>query len=130
MTTYYNYAGAPMPVSAQPQTMVYGTSAGDETLYAVPGPSGVSSEGGGYDRLIDNVDGDVTFYAKFPTDTVQVADGVTGVKTIVAFTAYVLPDNVQNLQYAGGDSWGIGNSLGNLIVMTGNDNTFMDGGAG
>src|SRR4051812_33243027 len=109
MTIYYNYNGVAMPMSANPQTMVYGTSAGDETLYAVAGPSGVSSEGGGHDTMVDNVNGDVTFIAKVPTDRVVVADGLTGVRTIVAFAEYALPKNVQNLYFVGGYDWGIGN---------------------
>ena len=130
MTTYYDYLGNPVAQSATSQTVVYGDGGDHETLYAVPGPSAISSEGGKYDTLVDNVNGDVTFYAKDPTDTVVVANGLTGVDTIVAYSAYVLPANVQNLYFSGGDAWGIGNSLNNLIVMQGNDANVMDGGAG
>lgn len=130
MTTYYNYLGIAMPVSDQSSTVVSGTSAGGETLYAVPGPSAVSSEGGDDDTLIGNT-GDITFYIANPTDVVKVPDSVaTGVNTIIAYTHYTLPDNVQNLQFYGAQSWGVGNGLDNLIVMGGNDANVMDGGAG
>ena len=128
--TYYNYLGVAMPESDQANApVVSGTSAGNEVLYAAPGPSILSSEGGPNDTLI-GANGDVTFYLGNPTDVVQVADGSTGIKTIVAYSPYILPDNVQNLTFFGGESWGAGNKLDNLIIMGGNDVNFMDGGPG
>ena len=131
MTTYYNYRGAAMAVSQDGgSNVVNGSSDGNETLHAAPGPSIVSSNGGPNDLMIGNT-GDVTFYVGNPTDVVQVPDSVaTGVNTIVAYTHYTLPANVQNLTFYGGGSWGVGNNLDNLIVMGGNDADYLDGGAG
>lgn len=130
MTTYYNYLGVAMPVSADPTTFITGSSAGHETLTLPTGPSGVSVNGGNYDLLIGS-SGDNTFYVVNPTDTVQVANGLPGIKTIVTYSSgYTLPANVQNLTFYGAGDWGVGNNLNNLIVMGGNDANYMDGGAG
>jgi beta-glucanase (GH16 family) len=127
---YYNYLGQAMAVSADPTTFVSGDSAGNETITAPVGPSGVSVNGGNYDTLIGS-EGDNTFYVNNTTDVVQVASGLSGVKSIVSYAGgYTLPDNVQNLTFYGAGNWGAGNSQANLIIMGGNDQNYMDGGAG
>ena len=126
--TYYNYKGVAMPESASPVNNVYGTSAGGETLRAPNGPAGVDSNGGKYDVLIGG-SGDDTFWVKDYTDQVQVAAGLSGVKTIIAWNSVVLPANVQNLQVFGADNYAAGNNLDNLIT-TGNDANTMYGGPG
>jgi len=126
--TFYNYKGLAMAESAPPSNNVYGTSAGGETLYAYAGTSGVDSGGGGGDILI-GANGDNTFWVKDFTDVVQVADGLTGVKSIVAWSSYQLPDNVQNLTAYGAHNYVAGNDLDNLL-QTGNDANNMYGGAG
>ena len=113
--SYANFRGDPMPESAQPSTTVTGTSAGAETLTAPAGPSAVNSGGGGGDVMIGS-SGDNTFYVLDRTDVVQVASGLSGVKSVVAYTPYALPANVQNLDTAGPYNFAVGNSLSNLIV--------------
>jgi beta-glucanase (GH16 family) len=116
---YFNYLGQPMPESASPTSNVFGTSAGNETLTAPTGPSGVDSNGGFGDVLIGS-NGDNIFYVKDPSDTVRVDSGLSGTKTVVAFTNFALPDNVQNLTFSGANNYGKGNGLDNLIIA-GND---------
>src|SRR5882672_8530974 len=123
---YFNSHGVAMPESAAPATTVYGTLAGGETLTAPPGPSGVAGEGGG-DTLIGN-SGDITFYIDNPDDVVQQASGSSGIKTAIAYTWYRLPANVQNLTSQGNFNYAVGNSLANLIIVTGDQ--WVDGGAG
>lgn len=127
MTTYYNYLGQAVAVSADPTHFISGTSAGHETLTAPIGPSGVSVNGGENDLLIGS-QGDNTFYVDDMSDVVQVAAGLSGVKTIVSYAGgYTLPANVQNLTFYGQGDWGAGNGLDNLIAMGGNDAAYMDG---
>jgi beta-glucanase (GH16 family) len=128
--TYYNYLGQAMAESADPATFIYGDSAGNETITAPVGPSGVSVNGGNFDTLIGS-DGDNIFQVNNNTDVVQVDSGLSGVKTIVSFAGgYTLPDNVQNLTFYGAGNWGAGNTAANLIVMGGNDHATLDGGGG
>ena len=130
MVNYFNYLGHAMAVSADPTTFVSGGSSGGETIVAPAGPSGVSVGGGNFDTLIAS-DGDNTFYVNNITDVVQASSGLTGIKTVVSFAGgYTLPDNVQNLTFYGAGNWGVGNTLDNLIIMGGNDQNYMDGGAG
>jgi beta-glucanase (GH16 family) len=129
MTTYYNYLGQAMPVGAAPTNWVSGTSAGGETLTAAAGASAVDT-GGGVGDIVIGSNGDQTYYLKDPTDIVQVANGLTGIKSIINYQYDALPANVNNLTFYGAGNWGIGNNLNNLIVMGGNDANFMDGGAG
>lgn len=127
MTTYYNYLGQPMVVSADPTAFVSGDSNGHETLTAPTGPSGVSVNSGEFDTLIGS-SGDNIFYVDDSTDQVQVANGLSGIKTIVSYSGgYALPANVQDLTFYGAGSWGIGNGENNLIIMGGNDYNYMDG---
>ena len=112
---YLNYRGDPMPQSASPTSSVYGSTAGGETLTAPAGPSAVDSGGGPHDLLI-GASGDNIFYVRDASDVVQVAGGLAGVKTVVAFTRYALPANVQNLEITGSHNYAIGNSLPNLII--------------
>lgn len=124
--TYYNYLGQPMAESAGGPA-VYGTSAGGETLTAPAGPSLVDGEGGG-DLLIGS-SGDNTFIVRSPGDVVRVDAGSGGIKTVVAYTSFALPANVQNLTSAGAYNYAAGNSLDNLIKV-GNDGETLYGGAG
>ncbi|MDE2487267.1 MAG: family 16 glycosylhydrolase, partial [Alphaproteobacteria bacterium] len=126
---YDNYLGQPMPESASPTQNVYGTSAGGETLTAPAGPSSVDSNGGTGDVLIGS-NGDNIFYVKDPTDLVQVASGLTGVKTVVAYTNFALPDHVQNLTFSGANVYGAGNSLDNLIIAGADPGETLYGGGG
>ena len=112
---YVNSRGVPMPESATPTSNVYGTNSGGETLTAPAGPSAVDSGGGPNDLLIGS-SGDNIFYIRDGSDRVQVADGLPGVKSIVAYTSYTLPANVQNLSVSGNFSYAVGNALPNLIV--------------
>jgi beta-glucanase (GH16 family) len=130
MTTYYNYLGQAMAVSADPTTWVNGNSSGGQTLVAPTGPSAVNVNGGNGDTLIAS-QGDNIFYVNNMTDVVQAAAGLSGIKTIVSYGGgYELPANVQNLTFYGQWDWGVGNSLDNLIIMGGNDKNTMDGGGG
>src|SRR3569833_3852866 len=136
MTTYYNYLGLAMPVSVAPSTYVVddggpdGAAQGHVTLTAGDGNVAVDSHGGTYDTLIGG-NGDDTFYLANSTDVVQVASGLTGVKSIIVWDGgYTLPDHVQNLTFYGAGNWGAGNALDNLIVMGGNDHATYDGGGG
>jgi beta-glucanase (GH16 family) len=124
---YLNYLGQVMAESQSGGPGVFGTSAGGETLTAPPGPSVVDGNGGG-DLLIGS-SGDNIFYVKDPHDVVQVAAGLSGVKTVVAFTSFTLPANVQNLTTNGTYNYAAGNALDNLIVA-GNDSEMLYGGAG
>jgi beta-glucanase (GH16 family)/Ca2+-binding RTX toxin-like protein len=125
-TTYYNYLGQPMPVSANPTSSVTGNDPnGGETWTAPPGPSSVAGDGGG-DTLVGNT-GDITFYITNPHDVVQ-APNDGGTDTIVAYTSYALPDNVQNLDVSGDFNYAVGNGLDNLIIVNGEQ--WVDGGAG
>jgi len=126
--TYFNYLGQAMPESASPTSNVYGTSAGNETLTAPTGPSAVDSNGGAGDLLIGS-NGDNIFYVKDASDTVRVDSGLTGIKTVVAFTSFTLPANVQNLSSSGAFNYAAGNNLDNLIVV-GNDAETLYGGPG
>ena len=67
--------------------------------------------GGGPNDLLIGSNGDNIFYVKDPSDVVQVGAGETGVKTIVAFNSYTLPDNVENLTSSGAFNYAAGNSL-------------------
>jgi beta-glucanase (GH16 family) len=125
---YLNYLGNPMPESASPTSNVFGTTAGNETLTAPTGPSGVDSNGGFGDVLIGS-NGDNIFYVKDPSDTVRVDSGLSGIKTVVAFANFALPDNVQNLTSSGAFNYAKGNSLDNLIIV-GNDAQTLYGAAG
>ncbi|MGZ6011091.1 MAG: family 16 glycosylhydrolase, partial [Caulobacteraceae bacterium] len=130
MTTYYNYLGQAMAVSSDQGPFVNGDPNGGVTITAPPGPSSVSVNGGNYDTLIAS-QGDNTFYVNNITDVVQAASGLSGIKTIVSYAGgYTLPANVQNLTFYGAGNWGAGNSLGNLIVMGGDEQSTLDGGAG
>ncbi|MDB5416776.1 MAG: exsH, partial [Phenylobacterium sp.] len=124
--TYFNYLGQPMAESANGPG-VFGTSAGGETLTAPAGPSVVDGNGGG-DLLIGS-NGDNTFYVKDPNDIVRVSAGSTGTKTVVAFTSFALPDNVENLTSSGAYNYATGNTLDNLIKVS-NDGEMIYGGAG
>ena len=125
---YFNYLGQAMPESASPTNNIYGSSSGNETLTAPAGPSSVDGQGGINDVFIGS-SGDNIFYLKNPTETVQVASGLPGVKTVVAFTSFALPDNVQNLTSAGSFNYAEGNKLDNLIIL-GNDPETIYGGGG
>jgi Ca2+-binding RTX toxin-like protein len=124
--SYFNFLGQAMPESAS-GSGVFGTSVGGETLTAPPGPSAVDGNGGG-DTLIGS-NGDNTFYVKDPHDIVRVAAGSPGVKTVVAYTSFTLPDNVQNLTSSGAFNYAAGNNLGNLIKV-GNDGEMVYGAGG
>lgn len=113
---YLNFAGAPMPESASPTSNVFGTSAGGETLTAPAGPSSVDSGGGAGDVLVGS-SGDNIFYVKDPSDVVRVDPGLSGTKTVVAYTSFALPAGVQNLTSSGAFNFAAGNSLDNLIVV-------------
>src|SRR3569833_1594996 len=137
MTTYYNYLGQAMAVSADPTTFIAGNSAGHETITAPTGPSAVSVNSGDYDTLIAS-NGDNIFYVDNSPDVVQAASGLTGIKTIITgsngsvdlSTGYTLPDNVQNLTFYGAGAWGVGNSGDNLLVMGANASATYAGAGG
>ena len=131
-TTYYNYLDQPMPMSGwppdDPAYSLHGPDSGGATLYAPTNyPAGVAANGG--DNTIIASDGDNSYWIG-PTDTVIVPDGLSGTKTIYAYHSQALPTNVNNLVFFGGGTYGVGNSLGNLIIMGGNDDNFIDGGPG
>ena len=138
MTTYYDYLGNAMAVSADPHGNTTSATADGQTVTMPTGPSAATSyqtvNGTTSYYLNDTFvasNGDNTFYVTSPTDLVQAQAGLTGVKTVVSWsTGYVLPDNVQNLTFYGAGNWGIGNGIANLIIMGGNDHNTMDGGGG
>ncbi|MDB5445782.1 MAG: exsH [Phenylobacterium sp.] len=123
---YLNFRGAPMPEASAPASTVTGTSAGGETLTAPAGPSAVDPGGGPGDAMIGS-NGDNIFYIRDPTDTVQVASGLSGVKSVTAFTSFALPANVQNLDSTGSYNYAVGNSLNNLIVAHSDHETLYGG---
>src|ERR1700704_4386870 len=100
MTTYYNYHGVAMPVGADPTSHLYGSGQPNETLYAPVGNSTVDTEGGANDVIVGS-NGDQTYYLKVPSDTVQLADGLTGIKNIVSYQWGVLPAGATNLTFYG-----------------------------
>src|SRR5207237_3464522 len=57
------------------------------------------------------------------------ASGLSGVKTVVAYSWYILPANVQNLNSSGAFNYAVGNDLNNLIIV-GNDAETLSGGKG
>jgi len=124
--TYLNYLGQPMAEAANGPG-VFGTGAGGETLTAPAGPSSVDGNGGG-DLMIGS-NGDNTFIVRDPGDVVRVGAGLSGVKSVTAFTSFSLPDNVQNLTSSGALNYAVGNSLDNLIRV-GNDGETLYGGPG
>ena len=126
MTTYLNYLGQPIPQSADPTSSVNGNDPnGGETWTAPTGPSSVQGGGGG-DTLVGNT-GDTTFIVTNPHDVVE-ASPDSGTDTVVAYTSYTLPDNVQNLTVSNDFNYAVGNSLDNLITVSGAQ--WVDGGAG
>lgn len=124
--TYLNYLGQPMAERASGPG-VFGSSAGGETLTAPAGPSSVDDNGGG-DLLIGS-NGDNTFIVRDPSDVVRVGGGLSGTKSVTAFTSYTLPSNVQNLTSSGALNYAVGNALDNLIKV-GNDGETLYGGPG
>jgi beta-glucanase (GH16 family) len=134
-TTYYNYLGQPMPVSADPGANGVHASGVGQTITAPAGPSALyayDTSGAAFngDTFIGS-NGDNTFYVNNVTDVVQVAAGLSGIKSIVSWAGgYTLPANVQDLTFFGAGNWGAGNSLNNLIIMGGNDHATLDGGGG
>jgi beta-glucanase (GH16 family) len=135
MTTYYNYLGQPMPVSADPGSNGVHASGAGQTLTAPSGPSALyayDTSGNSFNNdTFVGANGDNIFYVNNNSDLVQVSPGLTGIKTIVVWAGgYTLPANVQNLTFFGAGNWGAGNSLNNLIVMGGNDHATLDGGGG
>ncbi len=123
---YLDYLGDPMPVSAAPASSVSGTSAGGETLTAPAGPSAVDSGGGPGDLMVGS-SGDNVFYVRDRTDQVQVAAGLPGIKSVVAYTPFALPANVQNLDATGSYAFAVGNSLNNLIIAHSDHETLYGG---
>ncbi|MGZ3277016.1 MAG: type I secretion C-terminal target domain-containing protein [Caulobacteraceae bacterium] len=129
---YYDDQGQLMPTSGHNWDDVthsfHSPWQGGQTFSApLPGPSGVAANGGNNTIIATN--GDNSYWIG-PTDTVVVPDGVTGTKTIYAWSPEVMPAGVNNLTFYGAGNWAIGNSLGNLIVMGGNDWNYMNGAAG
>jgi Ca2+-binding RTX toxin-like protein len=124
---YLNYLGAPMPESATPVNWVNGADTGDQTLTAPAGPSGVDP-GTGPDNLMIGSAGDNVFYIRHPTDRVLVPAGLPGVKTVIAYTAFTLPANVQNLDSTGSYKFAVGNNLDNLIVSHSDHQSLYGGG--
>jgi beta-glucanase (GH16 family) len=129
---YDNYLGQAMPQSAgnfdDVTHSLHSPWQGGQTIYApLPGPSGLAANGGNNTIIASN--GDNSYWMS-PTDTVVVPEGETGTKTINVWGAYTLPAGVNNLTFYGAGNWGIGNDLGNLITMGGNDTNYMDGLAG
>src|SRR4051812_2080515 len=98
MTTYLNYLGQAMAVSADPGSNVIHASGPGQTITAPAGPSALyayDTAGHSYnnDTFIGS-NGDNTFYINNVTDLVQVAGGLTGVKSIVVWAGgYTLPAN-------------------------------------
>ena len=126
--SYFNFRGDVAPQSAAPGATTYGTSAGGERLTAPTGPSAVDSGGGPGDVMIGS-SGDNIFYVRDGSDLVQVAGGLAGVKTIVAYMRYALPPNVQNLEITGTYNYAIGNGQSNLIIAH-NGSASLYGGPG
>jgi hypothetical protein len=124
---YYNYLGEEMPESAPPTSGNFGTTAGGETIVAPTGPSAIDGGGGG-DILVAG-EGDNFIYVKDKDDQVIVEDGLSGIKTVVVYSWYTLPENVHNLYAHGARNHAIGNELDNLIVLS-NDAMTISGGAG
>src|SRR5438105_1763711 len=115
-----------MPEAAAPVATAYGTSAGFETLTAPNGPSAVDPGGGPGDVMIGS-NGDNIFYIRDPTDQVQVAGGLSGVKSVTAYTSFTLPANSLNLDSTGSYNYAVGNSLSNLIVAHSDHETLYGG---
>lgn len=128
--TYYNYLGQPMPESNPGSTTVTGNGTDGQTLQAPPGPTTVDS-GSGQNVTMIGGQGDDTFNVHQINDIVEVASGLSGVKTISSDFGYTLPDNVQNLIINAPLQAGQGNSLDNLIIANNqSDGITLDGGPG
>ena len=124
MTTYYNYLGQAMPMSATPATFLNGTSAGGEVLQAPNEPSELNGQGGG-DTLIGSAY-DTTFEISDPHDVVQAQAGA--VNTEEGYLTITAAPNVQNITVHGDFNHAVGNSLDNLIIADGR--SWLYGGGG
>ncbi len=127
---YYNYLGQAMPESASPTSDLYGTNANGQTLQAPAGDILIEPGTGSGDVMIGGA-GDDTFIQNDPSDVIQVAAGLGGTDTVVTYTGYALPANVQNLTSYASYGEAAGNSGNNLIIVGNNDGVTLygDGGA-
>ena len=123
MPTYLNFYGKAMPVSAAPVYWAHTTAVG-QTLTGINGSETLRDSLGGSPTLIGGT-ADTTFNILSPASHVQARTG--GVNTVVAYRGFTLPANVQNLTVMDDHSTGEGNSLNNLMIAKGLNDTLIPG---
>ncbi len=123
MTTHLNFYSQAMPVSATPVYWARTTVVG-QTLTGVNRSEALRDSLGGSPTLIGGA-ADTTFNVLSPTSHVEAHAG--GVNTVVAYRGFTLPANVQNLTVVDDHSTGEGNSLNNLMIAKGLNDTLIPG---
>jgi serralysin len=125
-TTYLNFAGAAMRLSASPNAWQQTTAAG-QTLTGLTGKDNQLSDALGGATLIGGGDDD-TFLISL-TDTTIVEPAGSGVDTVIAWCSFALPSNVTDLYLESKYDTGTANGLGDLIIAKGGSDILV-GGAG
>ena len=125
MTSYQDSSGHAMAASMAAVYWANTTTAG-QTVTGLAEPESLRDSLGGSPTLIGGK-GDTTFNIISPTTTVEAQAGY--VNSVLAYRGFTLPANVQNLTVVDDHSTGIGNSLNNLIIAQG-VNDSIDGGMG
>ena len=114
-----------MPLGAASVYWAHTTTLG-QTLTGVNEAETLRDSLGGSPTLIGG-DGDTTFSVLSATTTVVAQAGY--INTVISYHGFALPANVQNLTLAGDHITGVGNSLNNLIIAQGLNDS-VDGGTG
>ncbi|QUD86127.1 family 16 glycosylhydrolase [Phenylobacterium montanum] len=123
--SYYNYYGALMARSANPAHYFY-TSAADQTLTGDASADYLAdSYGGG--ALVGGT-ADDTFSVVDSNEVVRVTTAAA-VDTIVSWTNFIAPTNIDVLELKKGGKTGVANAAGDLLISGGTDDTLV-GGAG
>ncbi|QUD86304.1 glycoside hydrolase family 16 protein [Phenylobacterium montanum] len=123
MSTYLNFYGQAMPVSAAPVYWAHTTAVG-QTLTGVDRFETLRDSLGGSPTLIGETR-DTTFNLISPTSHVQARAGA--INSVIAYRGFTLPANVQNLTVMDAHSTGQGNSLNNLMIARGLNDTLIPG---
>jgi serralysin len=121
----YNAAGVLLKASVTP-TRGFSIASGVTTISGSTGADLFRSNGGG--TTMTGGAGDDSYYIYSTKDNaVESANG--GVDTVYSTVNWKLGDNFENLQVDGNNTWGIGNSLNNIIAASSGTH-WMDGGLG
>ena len=123
MSTYLNFYGKAMPVSAASVHWAHTTAVG-QTLTGVDKIETLRDSLGGSPTLIGGTK-DTTFNIISPTTHVEARAGA--VNSVIAYRGFTLPANVQNLTVMDAHSTGQGNSLNNLLIARSLNDTLVPG---